>query len=610
MRLLIIDDDELTRLAMAFALEKAGHEVVHSALAQDGLRQLRESKFDGLLLDLEMTPTDGVQCLMAVRADERLRALPVILVSARPQREAVVRIARLGVRGLIIKSNGFIQEVVKRVGGLAAPEPCVGTPASERVQDAEKAAATPAAPASARLVGTPEPSPKSQDERLDTAGAIEELKSLKPILSRQELLDKVLSGNELKAMGPAARQVLSLTGNSGSSVDTVAKALRQDQAMSLRILKLANSSLYRRGAPVDTVAKAVARIGTDQIRQTILSMSVLERFGAAGTQGRIRADWFWEHGIATGLFASGIARARGCGNEQCDAMFTAGLLHDIGRMLFAERLGDVYAGVLEVADRLELPLEGVESRLLLINHADLTDRLLREWTFPAEMINPIAYHHLSVGNVRNVAPRALIEVTTLGLANRLAHACLLGTSGNDVLYPIEECIAALGLRKGVVAELCREVPDMTLDMRMTMLSHSSDAGTSWVEVAKGALGEGVRAELVALNRETTAAGYFLERLGVSAGVEQPNVLVVRVANASERAPLMDRVREAEKATGQSGLPVLVLAGSPGAFFGQGVLGERRVEQLVSPVRVERVLRALASLAGVSEVASRGVKAAA
>jgi HD-like signal output (HDOD) protein len=519
----------------------------------------------------------------------------VILVSASPQREVVTKVARLGVRGLVVKSTGFVQELVKRVAAVSRPEPAP-TPmekaAAERESKLGDSCLLSETPVHAH---TSDPGdPHAPHVPVEAAAAMAELKSLKPVLGRQELLDRVLSGNDLKAMGPAARQVLSLANNSAASVELVSKAIRQDQAMSLRILKLANSSLYRRGAPVDTVGKAVARIGIEQIRQTVLSMSVLESFGAAGVSGRIRPDWFWEHGIATGLFAAGLAKARGASNEQIDALFTAGLLHDVGRILFAERLGDVYAGVLDVADRLELPLESVESRLLLINHADLTDRLLREWTFPADMIYPIAYHHLSVGNVRSLAPKSLPEIATLGLANRLAHACALGTSGNDVLYPLEEFTTTLGIKDAVIADLCQQVPEHTLDMRVAMMAHSSAPSSTALDVLRSHLSQDVKAVTVAVRPDACAARWLLHRLGVL-GSPEPNVIVARVVTPAERSQVLELIRRTEAEFHVSNLPVLVLASSTASFFAEGSLGSRRVEQLVPPLRMERILRALSSL---------------
>jgi HD-like signal output (HDOD) protein/DNA-binding NarL/FixJ family response regulator len=625
LRVLIIDDDELTRERLSGALRAAGVQCESAASAPQGLRLLRAGGFDGVLLDVEMEPFDGVVCLGAIRADASLRALPVIMMSLAVNRSLVVRVAALGVRGLVLKNASFLKTVVQRVfefthqdaalcptdRGTAAAEPipattppAASTPATPTTPTSPTSQATQAMPAVAVNSASPvvrapmrTPAPAaglSLPQHPTTAEALEALKSLKPIIGRQELLDRVLSGNELRVMGPAARQALSLTGSDSGSVDAVARAIRQDQAMSLRILKLANSPLYRRGTAVDSVAKAVARIGTSQIRQTILAMSVMDQFKNPGVAGRLRADRFWEHCIATGLVAAGLARARGCAGERADAMFTAGLLHDVGRMLFVERLGDVYAGVLDVADKLRLPLEAVETRLLLVNHADVTDRLMREWTFPADLVAPIAYHHLSVGNIRSTAPRALPEAATLALANRLAHCVGWGSSGNDVLYPTEEFVAALGLSTGVVASVCAEAAEQFTDVRATMLLHSGEAAGEEGGTARGGLGA-VRACCLAREPAINPAEPALRRMGVLAGSETPSVLVVRVCAPGERAALREQAQAVCAQHSLEAVPVLVLANSQACFFEAGAFGGAPVEQFLLPLQMERLEQSLIKL---------------
>jgi putative nucleotidyltransferase with HDIG domain len=247
----------------------------------------------------------------------------------------------------------------------------------------------------------------------DLEEAVQELKGLRPVMGRTELMERVLEGCELRAIKPAVQQVLSLTGSASASLEAISRAIRQDQALSLKVLQIANSPLYTRGERVETVQKAVSRIGVTQIRTTVLSLAVIDMLGGSGLVGRIHADWFWEHSIACGLISSRIARARGKRAEEADAMFTAGLLHDIGRLVLAERIPEEYGVVMEAAERLGLPLEMVESRLLMMNHAELSDRLLRQWNFSTALVNPIALHHLGIANIRSAAPRMSESVATI-----------------------------------------------------------------------------------------------------------------------------------------------------------------------------------------------------
>jgi putative nucleotidyltransferase with HDIG domain len=322
---------------------------------------------------------------------------------------------------------------------------------------------------------------------------------------------------------------------------------------------------------------------------------VIESFEHSGIAGRIRADWFWEHSIATGLLASKIARIRGMGTDQSDAMFVAGLLHDVGRVIFAERLGDEYLGVIDAADRLGLPLETVESRLLLVNHADLTDKLLRMWKFSPELVNPIALHHLSVGNIRRTAPRMADSVATLGLANRLAHALVLGSSGNDSIYPIEDFLDFLRLTPENVDALCASIPEETSDTKIQMLSHGGAASSSMLDEARAKIHPGIRALHVAVSPARGSTSILLDRLVPHSGSDRPNIAVVRVAHVRERAQLITALRAAEQAAGVNDLPTLVLTAGEGCRFAPGMLGERRVEQATLPLRIDRLLGMLNGL---------------
>lgn len=648
-RVAIIDDCEDIHVLLGTMLGKAGHEVRSASSADDGLALLSNWQPDAVLLDVEMPVHDGAWCLHAIRSNPALQKLPVIMISALPVREIVVRLAQLGVDGLVLKDINLTKLVLQRLATLqpgsesvakpvaqikgvtttalaqaaaaarivqptnlstvASTRPASDVPAKPAGAVAPARPAAPAAPTAAPSAGPlvevdlPEaPSEVAVDEEWDILTlekAAEELRTLKPLISRNDLMEAVTANNELRAMGPAARQVISLTGSASSSIDAIAKAIRQDQALSLKVLKLANSTLYSTGERVDSVKKAVSRIGIAQIRSTVMAMGVLAQFATGGLAGRLRADRFWEHSITTGIIAQRIATVLKFKADEADQMFTAGLLHDIGRMLYAERLGDLYAQVITTADRLGLPLETVESRLLLINHADMTDRLLRQWKFPVELINPIALHHLSVGNIKRMAPRMVEPVATLALANRLAHALVLGSSGNDVLYPVEEFVAALELRHDSLTEIMAQTPEQTFDLKTFMLASSDgecDSGPSTLDDARAVLGEGVRPLHVALTPATDTTGYTLARLCELGATDVPNVAVVRVAHSSERPRIMDLLRQREQQECASNLPVLIVGSSQSCFFTQGQLGARTVEQIVAPVRRERVLHALTRLA--------------
>ncbi|MBX3405046.1 MAG: HDOD domain-containing protein [Phycisphaeraceae bacterium] len=596
LNILVADDQRLIREPIGAALELAGYEV---ELAKDGteaLAAIRSGRPRLVLLDLEMPGMSGMDVLQKIGGAGAPGA-PKFIVLTATQDKAIVLAARAqGIRHFMLKSAFSLKELLDRIklvlAETAGPNPCdpqnVAAPATVTPPVRATHPVAPVVRASDSATG------EEPVEHFTQSEVAERLRSLKPLMSRDELMKRVLDGTDLRALAPSVRQVLTLTASTGASLDDIAKAIKQDQALSLKVLKVANSPVYAHADRVESVQKAVGRIGVAQIRTIVQSLSVIDQFSAVNLAGRVKAEWFWEHSLACGLIASRLARIQKGTPAQIDAMFTAGLLHDVGRMIFAERLGEDYGHVIDTAEQLELPLETVESRLLMMNHADLTDRLLRQWHFSPELINPIALHHLSMGNIRRMAPRMVTEVATLAMANRMAHALVLGCSGNDAIYPMAEFIAALNLSPADVAALCTEIPEQTQDLKLTMMFYGGGS-KSVLEERCGWLGEGIRPVLVALRPDTSAFGILLSRLCAVPDDQSPNIIVLRVSQASERAEVMNRLKEAEVSFGIAGAPVLVLGNGTGCLFADGALGGRAMEQLVVPLRQSRLIRSLRQL---------------
>ena len=158
----------------------------------------------------------------------------------------------------------------------------------------------------------------------------------------QEILKDIQSLEPLPAVG---LKVLELSEKPDLVPGELTRLIQTDSALTAKVLKLANSALYKRGRPCDSIDKAVMRIGSVGIRQAVLNIGVIDRFSNFKL-GTIDAGQFWEHSLACGFISSEIAAARGADRELA---FTAGLLHDVGRVAFAQELGGEYESVWRAA---------------------------------------------------------------------------------------------------------------------------------------------------------------------------------------------------------------------------------------------------------------------
>jgi len=623
--ILVVDDMPIFREPIDAVLGAAGFTVVTAANGKEAVATLAATPPDLVLLDLGMPVMDGLAVLAFMRREQAFRAIPVIILSADSDRRHILAAAKLGIEGYVLKSNFSLQammDLVRKTLGTAPPgagdkgEAPPKAPEVNADSGAPGRIPPPAASHPTHQQATSPPQPLSRtnvaaasastSERANSSGARltpdSDLKSLRPLITRSELIERVTEEGELIGFSPTVSQVLKLTSSDKCSMEQVAQAVSQDQTVALKVLKLANSSIYSRGDHVDTLHKAVLRIGMQNIRQVVLNIGVVERFGSPAFQQHLSTPLFWEHSIACGIIAAELAHA--LEHEGPDIAFTAGLLHDLGRILYAERLGEQYVQVLEAARAMQLPLEQIESRLLLMNHADIMNQILSAWKFPRDLVNPILFHHADAGDVKSLAPHQTVDVLRLGLADRLAHAMMLGSSGNDTIYPTEEHCRLLEVVPAAMTQIEETARQQTDETKFALLSRSNNA--DWprhVEQHRAALRGPFRPLYVSASPELDAYRIFCGELAGAADEEPPNMAVVHIAAAKERVAMSEELVRAEQHARVQGLPVLML--SPGGRF---VLDERstvgrRCQVLATPTPVSRLVAAVNSLTAVGAVQS-------
>ncbi|CAG0989114.1 Sporulation initiation phosphotransferase F [Phycisphaerales bacterium] len=586
--ILIVDDKAIIRELVETALRGEGYRTVSACGGADAITMLASEVPELVLLDLCMPSVDGLGVLTRMRSTPSLGKVPVIVLTSAGDRATVTQVARLGVSGFILKDSFSLPGLLKKVAEVLAP----GTPA---VGPASQVAARSLAPTPPRRAVTSSPTirpPSAAGGAFTSDGrsATEALKSLPSIMSRPQLLARIDKCGELQGLSPAVAQVMKLTANSHTSCEALAKAIGQDQAIAVKILKLANSSVYTRGKPVDSVQTAVVRIGLERIRQAVINLSVVDRFSAVAFDRHLETRQFWEHAIACGIIAAEIAHATDA--KHADGAFTAGLMHDVGRVVLAEQLGAAYVEVISMAQALQLPLETVETRMLGATHAEIMERVLLRWGFPKGLVKPIVLHHSSAGVIRTTAPEQVVEAARLALANRLAHALLLGTSGNETIYPTEELCQAVGLSPATFQHLIGLAQQQTDDMKFAMLSNSS--GSAWprrVEQVRAGLRAPFRPLFVSASPDTDAFRVFIQQMAEADTGEPPNVAVVHLARDEDKLGLLEQLRAAQAARGLSNAPCVVLT-PPGRSAPLPSATGRFWRHLTTPVTVSAFVDAV------------------
>ena len=218
---------------------------------------------------------------------------------------------------------------------------------------------------------------------------------------------------ELRPLPAVAARALQLAEGDRFSAHELAGAVAADPALTARVLRLANSAYYGFPRRIATVRDAVVLLGFPAVRSATLAASVIQAMPDA--RGVNAAD-FWRHSITVGLLAEVLARAR---RRHVDEAFTAGVLHNAGRLALAQQRPEALAQARMAARRNGVTIEQAQRELLGFTDAKLGGALAIRRSFPAELAEAVRLHQLD--------PNALPDPESLSAfvvrARLYARAC-------------------------------------------------------------------------------------------------------------------------------------------------------------------------------------------
>lgn len=595
--ILVVDDSAICREPVAAALEANGYTTVCAENGREALASLHQHIPDLILLDISMPEMDGLAVLDVVRNNPAWRDIPVVLLTDRAERDLVLRAGRGRANAFLLKSRFSLPELLARV------KTCLQTASSASVTASALAPASDLSTGGGRGVrdeGTrklPQPvaacAPSSMISSHSHDARPESTAELTPIITRENLVSLINNGMELRPLGPTVHNVFAVTANSCCSADDVYRAVAPDQALCVRLLKLANSAAYSRGRPVEGVKESIQRIGVQGVRDLAAAIDILEQYDDAASK-YLDVRMFWEHSIACGVLASAIARA--CQSRQADKFFLWGLIHDVGRLIMLEHVPEKYCRVWETAKALALPLESVEARMMLMDHCSILARALEHWKFPVDFITPVTSHHQSIRGIQRLGPRHSEAAAIIALADRLAHALVLGSSGNDVLYPLSDIADFLGLLEADLGRIVETAPDDVNEVKLSMLARAGEE--PWPDHAahlRNKLGMAIHPICVSSAPSVDALGIFCARVFGSPIEQAQHVGIVHLRSPAELPELGSRMQTAESQRGIQGVPVVLICDKGSPETDVAWLRDRRFAVLRTPLRIAAFLDTVRSL---------------
>lgn len=241
------------------------------------------------------------------------------------------------------------------------------------------------------------------------------------------VLDDVLRRiDNLPSLPTVVMELLASMNQEDVNIDALAQKIAQDQALTAKTLRLANSSFYGMANQVTTIQEAIAILGFRTVRSLAATAALIATF-AGGTHAHFSAAPFWRHAIAAAVCARELASQLNINPEYA---YTAGLLHDIGRLVLVTQFQPNYEATMTHRAQHDCHLLDAEQAVLGLDHAQVGYVLMRHWKFPEAMQQAVASHHAPL--IEGAQALSMIVLA----ADAIAHALDFSMDEDDLVPPV------------------------------------------------------------------------------------------------------------------------------------------------------------------------------
>jgi putative nucleotidyltransferase with HDIG domain len=241
------------------------------------------------------------------------------------------------------------------------------------------------------------------------------------------------------------------------SIDTIAKEIRKDQVMTARTLRLANSALFAARQTIASLDHAIVFLGQQHLIKLVISAAIQGYFDQSGQGYALCKGGIYHHALGCALIAEILAKR----TQLVDPTmaYTAGLVHDIGKVVLDQYITAVYPLFYRRIMEQDEDVIHIEKRLLNIDHTQVGYMLAREWSLPDPLVEAIRHHHYP-GHADN-HPNL---VNIVYLADLLMSRFLTGLEIERLdTQTLSQHLEALGLKISDFTDLVDAIPPVVFE---------------------------------------------------------------------------------------------------------------------------------------------------
>lgn len=272
--------------------------------------------------------------------------------------------------------------------------------------------------------------------------------------NESQVINQALSRvGDIATLPAVTVKIIEIVENPKSTARELHEVIRNDPALSTKVLKVVNSAFYGLPGQVANVDRAIVLLGLSAVKNIAVASSIARMFKGEKITDKFSARDLWSHSVAVGVAARALARTMG-NRPEGEEVFLAGLIHDLGILIERQAMGEKLVEVINRAAAGEDSFLKCEQQVLGADHQMFGAALATKWKFPRHLRAVIGYHHDS----QRVAEEMRMVVGLVQIADIICCQRQIGfylTAYGSELTP--ELLNSTNLTQQMVDEACADL---------------------------------------------------------------------------------------------------------------------------------------------------------
>jgi putative nucleotidyltransferase with HDIG domain len=225
----------------------------------------------------------------------------------------------------------------------------------------------------------------------------------------EQIKQQILNIGDLPTLPHVALEVSRLANAPTSGMSDLVRIIHNDPALTTKVLKIANSAFYGMPKRIESLNMALVVLGMKEINLLVTSICVFKAFPVVPGRPTFDRERFWEHSAGCGEIAKVIAHKLSI--RVHGAEFTAGLLHDVGKIILDQYFHDDFLEALEISHTQNVPMVAAEEQVMGVSHTHIGAWLSQMWNLPPNLVDAIVYHHDPMDSKDHTTLCSLIHIS-------------------------------------------------------------------------------------------------------------------------------------------------------------------------------------------------------